>query len=111
MLPHVVYHTGPSDYFPDPDFWQIGNSPHAPAMLTSGITQPPILATVVRRIHARMPIPDFIREVYPALLRWHRWLHTARDADGSGLVIIHPGPGTDDSPRWRRYEHHATDCP
>ena len=104
MLPHVVYHTGPSDYFPDPGFWQIENSPHAPAMPTSGITQPPILATVVRRIHVRTPIPDFVREVYPVLLRWHRWLHTARDADGSGLVcIIHPWEsGTDDSPRWLR---------
>lgn len=45
---------------------------------------------------------EFVREVYPALLRWHRWLHTARDADGSGLVcLIHPWEsGTDDSPRW-----------
>jgi hypothetical protein len=35
-------------------------------------------------------------------LHWHRWLHTARDADGSGLAcIIHPWEsGTDDSPRW-----------
>lgn len=102
MLPHVVYHGGPSDYFPDPDFWQIANSPHAPDVPTSGITQPPVLASVVRRIHMRTPIPEFVREVYPALLSWHRWLHTARDVDGSGLVcIVHPWEsGTDDSPRW-----------
>ncbi len=102
MIPHVVYHFTPSDYFPDPAFWQIGNSPDAPTVPTSGITQPPLLATVIREIHRRAPIPDFIREVYPALLRWHRWLHTARDADGSGLVcLIHPWEsGTDDSPRW-----------
>lgn len=45
---------------------------------------------------------DFVEEVYPPLLRWHRWLHTARDADGSALAcIIHPWEsGTDDSPRW-----------
>ena len=57
-----------------------------------------------------IPIPDFIREVYPALLRWHRWLHTARDADGSALAcIIHPWEsGTDDSPRWLHlFERHA----
>ena len=102
LIPHVVYHTGPSDYFPDPDFWQITSSPHAPAIPTSGITQPPLLAAVVRLLHSRRPIPGFVREVYPALLRWHRWLHTARDADGSGLVcIVHPWEsGTDDSPRW-----------
>lgn len=102
MLPHVVYHNQPSDYFPNPEFWQIENSPDAPKVATSGITQPPVLATIIRRIHSRTPIPVFLRQVYPDLLRWHRWLHTARDADGSGLVyIIHPWEsGTDDSPRW-----------
>lgn len=102
MMPHIVYHGGPADYFPDPDFWQITGNPNAPEVATSGITQPPLLASVVRRIHARTPIPAFIREVYPALLRWHRWLHTARDSDGSGLVcLLHPWEsGTDDSPRW-----------
>ncbi len=104
MLPHVVYHDVPSDYFPYAAFWQIENSPHAPAVPTSGITQPPLLATVIRRMHTRNPMPEFVDEVYPALLGWHRWLHTARDADGSGLAcIIHPWEsGTDDSPRWLR---------
>jgi len=102
MVPSVVYHSAPSDYFPNPAFWQIENSPSAPSVPTTGITQPPLLATVVRMIDSRHPNPDFIREVYPALLRWHRWLHTARDADGSALAcIIHPWEsGTDDSPRW-----------
>ena len=102
MIPSVVYHSAPSDYFPDPRFWQIENSPSAPPVPTTGITQPPLLATVVRTIDARDPYPDFLREVYPSLLRWHRWLHTARDADGSALAcIIHPWEsGTDDSPRW-----------
>ena len=102
MVPSVVYHSVPSDYFPNPEFWQIENSPSAPHVPTTGITQPPLLATVVRMIDSHHPNPDFVREVYPALLRWHRWLHTARDADGSALAcIIHPWEsGTDDSPRW-----------
>jgi hypothetical protein len=102
MVPSVVYHSVASDYFPNPEFWQIENSPDAPAVPTTGITQPPLLATIVRLIDARHPNPDFVREVYPALLHWHRWLHTARDADGSALAcIIHPWEsGTDDSPRW-----------
>jgi glycogen debranching enzyme len=104
MIPSVVYHSTPSDYFPNPEFWQIENSPSAPGVPTTGITQPPLLATVVRMMHAREPTPtgDFVREVYPAILRWHRWLHTDRDADGSALAcIIHPWEsGTDDSPRW-----------
>ncbi len=102
MLPHVVYHHVPSDYFPPAVFWQIETSPHAPGAPTSGITQPPLLTTVIGRIDSRLSMPDFVHEVYPALLRWHRWLHTARDADGSGLAcILHPWEsGTDDSPRW-----------
>jgi glycogen debranching enzyme len=102
MLPSVVYHAIPSDYFPNPEFWQIENSASAPGVATTGITQPPLLATVVKRISDRTPMPDFLREVYPALLRWHRWLHTARNTDGSSLAcIIHPWEsGTDDSPRW-----------
>jgi len=98
----VVYHSVPSDYFPHPGFWQIENSPEAAPVPTTGITQPPLLATIVRLLHARHSQLDFVREVYPSLLRWHRWLHTARDVDGSGLAcIIHPWEsGTDDSPRW-----------
>jgi hypothetical protein len=102
MVPSVVYHSVPSDYFPNPEFWQIENSHNAPGVPTTGITQPPLLATVVRLMHDRHPMLDFVQEVFPALLKWHRWLHTARNADGSGLAcIIHPWEsGTDDSPRW-----------
>src|SRR5207237_7715689 len=35
------------------------------------------------------------------LLAWHRYLATARDPDGTGLLsIYHPWEGTDNSPRW-----------
>jgi hypothetical protein len=30
MVPHILYHNGPSDYFPTPDFWGIQESPNAP---------------------------------------------------------------------------------
>ncbi|HSL42401.1 MAG TPA: trehalase family glycosidase [Anaerolineales bacterium] len=102
MVPSVVYHSVPSDYFPNPQFWQIESSPSAPGVPTTGITQPPLLATVIRLIHTHHPMRDFVEEVYPALLRWHRWLHTDRDVDGTRLAcIIHPWEsGTDDSPRW-----------
>jgi mannosylglycerate hydrolase len=104
MVPSVVYHSIPSDYFPNPEFWQIENSSSAPSVPTTGITQPPLLATVIRQIHERSPISGFVEEVYPSLLRWHRWLHTDRNVDGSALAcIIHPWEsGTDDSPRWLR---------
>jgi len=106
MVPHIIYHEGASDYFPHPEFWQTENLAHGGAVLSSGLTQPPVLASIVRRIHERFvgdPMQDaFDREVFPRLLAWHRWLHTARDADGTGLpCLIHPWEsGTDNSPRW-----------
>jgi hypothetical protein len=60
----------------------------------------------VRRIHERFrgdPAQvSFLREVLPKIQAWHRWLHTARDFDGTGLpCLIHPWEsGTDNSPRW-----------
>ena len=40
---------------------------------------------------------EFLGEVYPKLLAWHRYLATARDPEESGLVTIyHPWEsGTD----------------
>jgi hypothetical protein len=43
-----------------------------------------------------------LREIYPKLLAWHRYLATYRDPEGSGLVTIYRPweSGTDNSPRW-----------
>jgi len=43
-----------------------------------------------------------IRALYPRVLAWHRYLATARDPHGTGLLVIyHPWEsGTDNSPRW-----------
>ncbi len=106
MVPHILYFDGPSDYFPTPDFWGTDRSPNAPAVQTSGLTQPPVLTTAVRAIYERdedkTAAPKFVREVYPKLLAWHRWFHTARDPEGTGLIaIIHPWEsGMDNSTRF-----------
>lgn len=106
MVPHIIYHHGASDYFPDPAFWQTGDLAHGGRVPSSGLTQPPVVATVLRLLHERFRnAPEalaFLRETYPKVLAWHRWLHTARDADGTGLpCLIHPWEsGTDNSPRW-----------
>ena len=107
MVPHILYHLGASDYRPDPAFWRTAD--HHPAGLpTSGLSQPPILASCLHRLHALAPTTeraawhDFLAETYPSVLAWHRWWHTARDPDGRGLVaIVHPWEsGTDDAPRF-----------
>jgi len=106
MLPHIVYHTSSSDYFPDPDFWQTASSPQSASFATSGITQPPLITSAALAICACLPPSDaqiFAQEVFPPLLAYHRWFFRERDATREGLVaIVHPWEsGTDNSPRWR----------
>jgi glucosylglycerate hydrolase len=113
-VPHIVFNPDapPRSYFPDAERWNSsGLSEHAPeGSHTSGLCQPPVHAIAVRRIwqtargdkaregRARA----FLSSNYPRLLSWHRYLATARDPEGSGLVTIyHPWEsGTDNSPRW-----------
>jgi hypothetical protein len=101
MVPHIIYHTGASDYFPPPEFWQTANLAHAGTIPSSALTQPPILATVMRMIQDNS---EFRITNYECsqLLAWHRWLHTARDVDGTGFpCLIHPWEsGMDNSPLW-----------
>ena len=111
-IPHIVFNpeAPPESYFPGPEHWaSAADAPDVPAM-TSGLCQPPVHALAALRIlqiaEARgdgaAGAREFLAEVYPKLLAWHRYLATARDPEGSGLVTIyHPWEsGTDNSPRW-----------
>jgi glycogen debranching enzyme len=103
MIPHIVFHAPSDDYFPGPEVW---GTTHTPP--TSGITQPPVLATAARRVfetatshgdaEARMAA------IYPSLLSNHRWWQRARDPQRTGLVAtLHPWEtGMDNSPAWDR---------
>src|SRR5215207_2026680 len=114
-VPHIVFNpkAPPESYFPGPEHWASAtDSPDAPpgSSLTSGLCQPPVHAIAARHIlrvaKARgdgiAGIREFLSEAYPRLFAWHRYLATARDPEGSGLVTIyHPWEsGTDNSPRW-----------
>ncbi|MGI9255896.1 MAG: MGH1-like glycoside hydrolase domain-containing protein [Salinispira sp.] len=88
MVPHIVFHIDDSGYFPNSQVWQAGE-----AVPSSGISQPPVLATFVRRIIEREDCtPDDwekLREVFPKLLNYHRWYHETRNYRGM-VKIIHP---------------------
>ncbi len=102
MVPHIVFHGNATDYAPGPEVWDSAVSPLAPKLPTSGITQPPVLASAVRALHEAAPDAAFLAEVVPALETWHDWLHRER-ADDSGLVAIHhPWEAADNSPRFDR---------
>ena len=114
-LPHIVFNPDapPRSYFPDAERWNSSAlSEDAPTdSHTSGLCQPPVHAIAVRRIWETSRNKDerhvarasrFVGANYPRLFAWHRYLATARDPEGSGLVTIyHPWEsGTDNSPRW-----------
>jgi hypothetical protein len=101
MVPHIVFHRPDPGYFPGPERW---GTRHVP--MTSGITQPPVAASCVRRIlegaHDPGSAERRARDLFPRLLAWHRWFHTVRDPDGTGMVTtLHPWEtGMDNSPAW-----------
>src|SRR3712207_5679320 len=114
-VPHIVFNpeAPPKSYFPDAERWSSSAlSEDAPAgSHTSGLCQPPVHAIAVLRIWETSRSKDerhvararrFLEANYPRLFAWHRYLATARDPEGSGLVTIyHPWEsGTDNSPRW-----------
>jgi glucosylglycerate hydrolase len=113
-VPHIVFNpeAPPESYFPGAEHWACAAaSPDAPNSppYTSCLCQPPVHAIAALRIlenaadeGARVEASACLREIYPKLFAWHRYLATARDPEGSGLVTIyHPWEsGTDNSPRW-----------
>ncbi len=101
MIPQIVFHAPSQDYFPGPEIWQIERTPP-----TSGITQPPVLATAARHVfdvaRDRALAEAQMAAIYPRLVANHRWWAAARDPKQTGLVTtLHPWEtGMDNSPAW-----------
>jgi hypothetical protein len=101
MLPHIIFHKPDPGYFPGPDVWGTSHDPP-----TSGITQPPVLASIVRHLLEsaadREAAETAARRLYPKIRAFHHWLHLHRDPEGRGLVAnLHPWEtGADNSPAW-----------
>jgi hypothetical protein len=101
MLPHIVFHRPDPGYFPGPEVWRTGRTP-----ATSGITQPPVAASCVRRLLEqachRAGAEAAAGRLFPKLLAFQRWFHGVRGSGDSGLVAtLHPWEtGMDNSPAW-----------
>lgn len=101
FLPHIVFWRDDAGYFPGPAVWATGRTPP-----TSGITQPPVVSSVVRSLWTRASDKASFRPrlqaLFPKLLAWHRWFARVRDPLGKGLVLaVHPWEtGRDNSPEW-----------
>jgi glycogen debranching enzyme len=106
-VPHIVFsNEAPAhDYFPGPGWWASQNfSPPAPAAIpTSGLVQPPVHAIAAWHLAqvAGDSLRDRLRELFPKLLHWHRYLATHRDPSRQGLIVVyHPWESMDNSPRF-----------
>ena len=86
MLPDAVYDQGVIDWI---------DHPHPGA-----VTKPPVMAWAALKLHRSHPDQGFLKEIYPALVRWNRWWISR--ADDSGLAQYHHpySSGLDDSPLW-----------
>ncbi len=106
MIPHIIFHNPSDTYFPGPEVQASHLSLQAPAVPTSGITQPPVLGFVLEEIYAYAKedprTKPFIAEVYAAAYQYHHYLYTQRDIHQEGLVYIQHNweSGTDNSPVW-----------
>ncbi len=96
MVPHILFHKTDPGYFPGPDVWQSGT-----ALPSSGITQPPVAASMARLVLEADPsFADRARALFPKLLAWHRWFMQHRVRDGM-TCVTHPWEsGRDNCPDW-----------
>jgi hypothetical protein len=100
MIPHIIFHKDDPGYFPGPSVWATGKTP-----ATSGITQPPVLATIVRKLwedEGADPAHPRMRCLYEVCLKSHRWFHAFRDTKANGLVMVTHNweTGRDNSSEW-----------
>lgn len=105
LVPHIIFHQSVDSYYPGPDVW---GTTHTPP--TSGISQPPLTATAVRRIlrlaeasgQDHGAAMDRAAALYPKILALHDWWERERDPERTGIVaVLHPWEtGADNSPVW-----------
>jgi len=101
MVPHILFHDTNTNYYPNYTAWKCGNKIHS-----SGITQPPILATILKQILDKNKISQKqlheVKKIIKKIKKFHEWFIKFRDPKKTGLVsILHPWEsGYDNSPIW-----------
>ena len=95
MIPHLSFnpYVDQKNYRPNREDWNTGRP-------TSGITQPPLVATPAKIVYQKTGDIEYVKRVYPSIKKYHEWIKKYRDAKNTGLaVIIHPWEsGMDNSP-------------
>lgn len=99
MLPHIIFHRDAKTYFPGPDVWRSQTTPQ-----TSGISQPPVAASLMRMLFERCQDKDtaqqHINTLIPKIYDYHAWYHGERGHNGL-IATYHPWEtGRDNSAEW-----------
>ena len=101
MIPHILFHIKDLNYTPNYKAWNCGRK-----VSSSGITQPPILASILRIIIERQKLSKKKIKKYQILIlkikKYLEWFIRYRDPKKTGLIsILHPWEsGYDNSPLW-----------
>lgn len=98
MVPSILFRSDDPSYFPGPSRWGRTQGP----IPSTGVSQPPVLATIVRQITRAQTPQDLARmeEIFDGLFAWHKWFHDARTAKGI-VATVHPWEtGRDNCPEW-----------
>ena len=68
MIPSIVFRTDDQDYFPGPEIWQNHNGP----VSGTGISQPPVLASVILSLVQRNPTVGCMKaaQLFEPVMRW-----------------------------------------
>ena len=101
----ITYNPQETSYYSKAENWHTDAFARG-TIKTTGITQPPLLATAVEYVYRHSPrdaaANSFLTDLLPAVCRYHHFLHRYRDPERSHLLtVIHPWEsGLDNSPRW-----------
>jgi glycogen debranching enzyme len=101
MVPHIIFHKEVDSYFPGADVWGVDRE-----LRTTAISQPPVLASVVKMMFEQATDKELaqenINQILEKLINYHLWWYTERDPKSTGLVVsYHPWEsGMDNSPAW-----------
>ncbi len=97
MVPHILFHQVDPGYFPGPGVWGgVGPLP------SSGVTQPPVAATMARVVWEKDKATGQprLRALWPKLKAWHDWFFAWR-LDNGAVCVTHPWEsGRDNAPDW-----------
>lgn len=105
MIPSILFRSNDPDYFPGPSVWQTQTRMDpAPAIASTGISQPPILASIILSLVESGGGDDRKRAVkmLEQVLHYHQWYQSERTSKHVDVVgTVHPWEtGRDNCPDW-----------